>query len=49
MAGMPRPAEYSLEFLALDKARVFRHELREVLVRMAAILARDTALPLGPS
>jgi len=49
MAGMPRPAAYSLEFLALDKARVFRHEMREVLARMAAILARDAALPLGPS
>lgn len=49
MAGVPRPAAYSLEFLALDKARVFRHEMREVLVRMAAILAKDPALPLGPS
>ena len=49
MAGMPRPAVYTLEFLALDKARVFRHEMREVLGRMVAILAKDPALPLGPS
>jgi hypothetical protein len=49
MAGMPRPAVYTLEFLALDKARVFRHEMREVLWRMAGILAKDPALPLGPS
>jgi hypothetical protein len=49
MAGMPRPAAYTLEFLALDQARVFRHEMREVIGRMAAILARDPALPLAPS
>lgn len=49
MAGMPKPNTYTLEFLALDQARVFRHELREVITRMAAILAKDPALPLGPS
>ena len=49
MAGMPKPAAYTLEFLALDQARVFRHEMREVITRMAAILAKDPALPLGSS
>jgi len=48
MAGMPKPAVYTLEFLALDQARVFRYEMREVITRMAAILAKDPALPLGP-
>jgi len=49
MAGMPRPSVYTLEFLALDQARVFRHEMREVIARMAAILAKDPVLPVGPS
>lgn len=48
MPGMPKPNTYTLEFLALDQARVFRHEMREVVGRMAAILAKDPALPVGP-
>ena len=48
MPGMPKPNAYTLEFLALDQARVFRHEMREVIGRMAAILAKDPALPVGP-
>jgi hypothetical protein len=48
MPGMPKPNTYTLEFLALDQARVFRHEMREVIGRMAAILAKDPALPLRP-
>lgn len=47
MPGMPKPNTYTLEFLALDQARVFRHELREVVGRMAVILAKDPALPVG--
>jgi hypothetical protein len=49
IAGMPKPNAYTLEFLALDQARVFRYEMREVIARMAAILAKDPALPFGPS
>jgi len=49
MAGMPKPNAYTLEFLALDQARVFRYEMRDVIGRMAAILATDPALPVGPS
>ncbi len=48
MPGMPKPNTYTLEFLALDQARVFRYEMREVVGRMAAILAKDPALPVGP-
>jgi len=48
MAGMPKPNAYTLEFLALDQARVFRYEMRDVIGRMAAILAKDPALPVGP-
>lgn len=47
LAGLPRPATYTLEFLALDQARVFRHEVREVIDGMARILAKDPALPVG--
>jgi len=47
LAGLPRPATYTLEFLALDQARVFRHEMREVIARMARIVADDPALPLA--
>jgi hypothetical protein len=48
MPGMPKPNTYTLEFLALDQARVFRYEMRDVIGRMAAILAKDPALPVGP-
>lgn len=48
MPGMPKPNAYTLEFLALDQARVFRHEMRDMIGRMAAILAKDPALPVGP-
>ncbi|HSD51112.1 MAG TPA: hypothetical protein VLG48_06850 [Candidatus Methylomirabilis sp.] len=48
MPGMPKPNAYTLEFLALDQARVFRYELRNLVGRMAAILAKDPALPVGP-
>jgi len=47
LTGMPRPATYSLEFLALDQARVFRHEMREAIGRVARIVAADPALPLA--
>ena len=47
LAGMPRPATYTLEFLAVDQARVFRHEMQEVIARMARIVAEDPALPLA--
>lgn len=47
LAGLPRSAAYSLEFLALDQARVFRHELQQVIVRMARVVAEDPALPLA--
>jgi len=47
LLGLPRPAAYSLEFLALDQARVFRHELQQVIARMARIVAEDPALPLA--
>jgi hypothetical protein len=46
LPGLPKPTAYSLEFLALDQARVFRQEIQEVIARMAAILAEDPALPV---
>jgi hypothetical protein len=47
LRGMPRPATYTLEFLALDQARVFRHEMQEAIARMARIVTDDPALPLA--
>lgn len=47
LPGLPRPAAYTLEFLALDEARVFRHEMQEVIGRMAGLLAADPALPVA--
>lgn len=47
LAGMPRPATYTLQFLAVDQARVFRHEMQEAIARMARIVAEDPALPLS--
>ncbi|MFI5340217.1 MAG: hypothetical protein ACHQ7N_10310 [Candidatus Methylomirabilales bacterium] len=47
LRGMPRPATYTLQFLALDQARVFRHEMQEAIARMARIVTDDPALPLA--
>ncbi len=44
LAGLPRPATHTMEMLAVDQAQVFRYETREVLVRMARVLAEDPAL-----
>jgi hypothetical protein len=49
MPGIPKPNTYTLEFLALDQARVFRYEMRDMIGRLAAILAKDPALPVGPN
>jgi hypothetical protein len=48
VAGLPAPRAHLFEFLALDEARPFRIELREMLMRVAILLAEDPALPLGP-
>jgi hypothetical protein len=48
LEGLPRPATHTAEFLSLDEARVFRHEVREIILRMARLIAEDPALPLGP-
>jgi hypothetical protein len=47
LARLPRPTAHTLQFLAMDQARVFQHEMREVIVRMARIVAEDPALPLA--
>jgi hypothetical protein len=47
LAELPRPATYTVEFLAADRARVFRHEAQETIVRMARLLARDPAFPVA--
>lgn len=47
LPGLPRPTVYTAEFLAFDQARVFRQEIREVIVRISRLVAEDPALPLG--
>jgi hypothetical protein len=47
LRGLPRPAAYTLEFLAMDHAHVFRHEMQDVIARMARVVAEDPALPLA--
>jgi len=46
IAGLPRSAAYTLDFLAMDQARVLRQEMQETVGRMARILAEDPALPI---
>ncbi len=43
----PRPDWHTVEFLAMDQARVFRMEVREAILRTARALARDPALPVA--
>jgi hypothetical protein len=47
LRGLPRPATYTMEFLAMDRARVFRQEMQDVIARMARVVADDPALPLA--
>jgi hypothetical protein len=47
LAGLPRPSTHTVEFLGIDQGRVFRHEMREVIARMARVIVEDPALPLG--
>jgi len=47
LAGFPKPATYTLDFLSIDQGRVFRYEMQNVIVRMARILAEDPELPLA--
>ena len=47
LRGLPRPVNYSLEFLSVDQARVFRQEIQDMIVRMARVVAEDPALPLA--
>lgn len=46
LVGLPKPNTYTMEFLAMDQARVFRHEIRDVIARMAGAVAEDPAMPL---
>jgi hypothetical protein len=47
LRGLPRPAPYTMEFLAMDGARVFRQEIQEVIARLARVVAEDPALPVA--
>jgi hypothetical protein len=47
LRGLPRPAPHTMEFLAMDGARVFRQEIQEVIARLARVVAEDPALPVA--
>ncbi|MFB3818498.1 MAG: hypothetical protein ACE147_12590 [Candidatus Methylomirabilales bacterium] len=46
--GLPPAEIYTIEMLAMDQGRVYRHLAAETLRRMAGLLAADPALPLAP-
>jgi hypothetical protein len=48
MEGLPRLDFYTVEFLAADKGRPYRHFASEAIGRLARLLADDPALPLAP-
>jgi hypothetical protein len=48
MEGLPRLDFYTVEFLAVDKGRPYRHFASEAIGRLARLLADDPALPLAP-
>jgi hypothetical protein len=48
LPGVPPADAYSVEFLAVDQARVFRQQVQETIDRIARVLAEDPALPLTP-
>lgn len=48
LPGVPPADVYSVEFLAVDQAQVFRQQVRETVERIARALAEDPAFPLAP-
>jgi hypothetical protein len=48
MEGLPRLDFYTVEFLAADKGRPYKHFASEAIGRLARLLADDPALPLAP-
>jgi len=47
LPGFPRPAVHSFDLLAMDGARVYRHQLTELLGQLARAIAADPALPVA--
>ena len=48
MEGLPKLDFYTVEFLAADKGRPYRHFASEAIGRLASLLSDDPALPLAP-
>jgi hypothetical protein len=48
MEGLPKLDFYTVEFLAADKGRPYRHFASEAIGRLARLLSDDPALPLAP-
>ncbi len=48
MEGLPKLDFHTVEFLAADKGRPYRHFASEAIGRLARLLSDDPALPLAP-
>ena len=48
MEGLPKLNFHTVEFLAADKGRPYRHFASEAIGRLARLLSDDPALPLAP-
>ncbi len=42
---VPRPPAHSLDLMAMDNARLYRHQLTEIIRHVAHLIAEDPALP----
>jgi len=43
---VPRPAAHSLDLMAMDNARLYRHQMTEIIRHVAQLIAEDPALPV---
>ena len=43
---LPRPPTHSLDLMAMDNARLYRHQLTEIIRHIAHTIAEDPALPV---
>ncbi len=44
---VPRPPAHSLDLMAMDNARLYRHQLTEIIRHVAHLIAEDPALPVA--
>lgn len=47
LPDLPRPPVHSLDILAMDNARAYRHQVAEIVRHVARVIAADPALPVA--